>query len=283
MKEFYIIDKRSSTTIFHRSFFEEKVQLDSDLLSGMLSALNQLSEVEMQGRGIDSIEMGGLSWVYQNYDALGIMLIAADIRGKNVDVMRARLEVILRMFLQQFNINSPEDWARIWTGEYSKFDSFKETLDQLIQQWGMAETAMGAAELFDMLGTFQQVFHTFQKIFRTNFFNERFQTIQTNLQEFYQKLQADELDNEELQKIEFTPQNLGWNILSVNPQFINALKLKKILLLITKEMKVLIVKTLGRMLALQELSKEIFPFIVQNMDMFERLEVHKEMIQIFLT
>ena len=67
------------------------MQLDSDLLSGMLAALNQLSEVEMQGRGIDSIEMGGLSWVYQNYEALGIMLIAADIRGKNVDVMRARL------------------------------------------------------------------------------------------------------------------------------------------------------------------------------------------------
>ncbi|MHA1732843.1 MAG: hypothetical protein ACTSU5_12935 [Promethearchaeota archaeon] len=275
-----MIDKKSSTTILHQSF--ANLQIDSDLLSGMLSALNQLSEVEMRGKGIESIEMGGLSWVYINYEAIGIMLIAADVRGTNVDLMRARLEVILREFLQAFDISKPEDWEEIWTGEYSKFEPFKEVLNQLIEQWDMAETALGAAELFDMLGVFQQLFNTFQKIYRINLFNEKLSSVREKLERFYTELGREQLDSDELKKITFNGDTLEWSVLMVNPQLVNSSRLKQVLLAIVREMKQELVGAIGRMLGLQEMSNEVFPFLVQNMSMFERLGVEKEIIEIFL-
>lgn len=277
MKAIYIIDKRSSTTIFHRSYSD--MAIDSDLLSGMLTALNQLSEVEMRGKGIESIEMGGLSWVYINYEALGVMLIAADTRGVIIDVMRARLEIILRTFIAQFGI-TVENWDQIWTGEYSKFDNFAETMDQLVEQWDMAENALGAAALFDMLGVFQQIFITFASICRVNFFKDKLEHVRQSLQQLQDEIQGE--SRGEIDKITYDPAKLEWSILAVNPQFVNSSDLVNILLRITRRYKSEIEAGLGRLMAINEFSKKIFPFLVQNYDMFSRLSLLAQVLEIFL-
>ncbi|GAB4306924.1 MAG: hypothetical protein Kow0069_04040 [Promethearchaeota archaeon] len=280
MKEIFIIDKATSTTIFHYSW--QDVGVDADLLSGMLSALNSLSEVELRGQGIESIMMGGLSWVYTQHEALNLLAISASDRHTNVEIMRNRLDVVLQMFLKEFGVTE-ENWGEIWKGEYSKFVKFEHTVRQLIEQWDMAESALGAAELFDMLGVFQQVFYLMSEVLTTNFFGERLAQAAASLGRFYEKLRLEQLkDNAELEKIAFDPVAMEFNVLGVNPQFVNSSKLKRSLLSILAELKRTVTRGLGRMMALEAFAGDVFPFLAANLDMFVRLDVAKEVLDVFL-
>jgi len=55
MEHLWLIAKESSATIYYRNYTQEKI--DPDLVSGLLSAFNNFSEVELHGTGIESINM----------------------------------------------------------------------------------------------------------------------------------------------------------------------------------------------------------------------------------
>ncbi len=97
MKHIWIINQNSGTTLFYQSYSVS--ELDPDLVSGLLSALNTFSEVELKSHGISAIEMGGMKWVYLGKPDFGILLIAASDMSTNTPLTKARLEVISKMFI----------------------------------------------------------------------------------------------------------------------------------------------------------------------------------------
>ena len=79
MKHIWIIDDLSSTAVFYKNY--TAMDLDQDLVSGLLSALHNFSEVELKHQGIESIQMSGLSWTYLDSKEYSLLLIGADDKG----------------------------------------------------------------------------------------------------------------------------------------------------------------------------------------------------------
>ncbi len=277
MKEIYIIDQKAGTAIYHRSFGALKV--DPDLISGLLAAMNQLTEVELAGRGIEAIVMGGLAWIYLKHNPLNLLIIAADSRDRIPEVTRSRLEYIIKSFIEFFQI-TPENWEKVWYGEYSKFNAFNPMIDQLVQQWSQAEGVLGAAELFDILGLYQQLFNMMTNVIRRNFFKEKLIKIKSRMNEFHASLKKEWEADAELSKLAYDG-NVDWDFMSINPLNVDANKLKILLMQTTLKVEGFIAQGLGRMILLNEFSKEIIPFLVRNWDQLNKLEMLKPLVELF--
>jgi hypothetical protein len=278
VKEVYIIDQKAGTAIYHKSFSSLKV--DPDLISGLLTAMNQLTEVEMAGRGIEAIVMGGLHWIYTKFQPLNLLIIAADTRDHNIELTRSRLEFIIKSFVDFFQI-TPENWEATWYGEYSKFHSFDPICEQLIQQWTQAEGVLGAAELFDILGIYQQILNILMSITRRNFFKDKLETIKGQMQEYYETLSEQVKDDPELSKIRFT--ELDWDFMMINPLNVDGNRLRQVLLETTHAVKGFVAAGLGKMILLNEFSKELIPYLLGNWDQLAKLGYEKTLVEIFLS
>ncbi|OLS13211.1 MAG: hypothetical protein RBG13Loki_3192 [Promethearchaeota archaeon CR_4] len=278
MKEIYIIDQRAGTAIFHRSFGALKV--DPDLISGLLAAMNQLTEVELAGRGIEAIVMGGLQWIYTKHNPLNLLIIAADSRDRNPELTRSRLDYIIKSFLEFFQI-TPENWEKIWYGEYSKFNAFNPLIDQCVQQWSQAEGVLGAAELFDILGLYQQIFNMMTNIIRRNFFKEKLARIKIQMKEYHAELTKECESDPEMPKLAYDG-NIDWDFMAIDPLSVNANKLKSVLMQSTQKVKGFVTQGLGKMILLNEFSKEILPFLITNWDQLNKLEMLKPLVELFL-
>ncbi|MHA1820332.1 MAG: hypothetical protein ACTSU2_01750 [Promethearchaeota archaeon] len=283
MKHIWIVDDKSGTAIFYHNFFGEK-DLNPDLVSGLLSALHNFSEVELHSHGIESINMGGLTWVYLWEKDYNILFISCDEKNTDTNTLRVRLKIIKNLFLKEFNITSPEEWQKLWNGDVSKFKSFSKTVEDLIYQWKLAEQMVSKADIFDLIGVFQQILNLYVNIIKMNFFNQKFSEVMREIgNELNKLLETEEYAKDpELRKITLN-EDAGWDVLSVNLDKVNPLLLQKILLVLTGKIKNIISEKLGHMLTLNYMSKEIFPYILNNWELLMRLKLEKKLLQIFLT
>ena len=88
--------------MFNRSY--GTTTTDPDLLTSFLSALYRFSEeVSSRHKGIESIEMGGLKWAYNDKDNL-LFIAAADKEDDTSDI-RAQVNIIVWMYSK--NISKP--------------------------------------------------------------------------------------------------------------------------------------------------------------------------------
>ena len=230
MKHFWIINSYSSVALFYGNYSD--FILDPDLISGFLTALNSFSEVELKSHGISSIIMGGLSWVYYDPHDYGLLLVAADDVKANTEVMRSRLQVILKMFVEKYKITTKSMKSLV---DQSKYVDFKETIDMLESQWQVAESILegGAALIFDLLGVFQQLFNQFNQIIQETFFKEENEKVMDAIGEILENLNnmPEFKENPELSNISFDEH--GWDIITLNPLNIDLGVLKRTLILIT--------------------------------------------------
>jgi phage anti-repressor protein len=265
--------------MFYRNYTE--TYLDPDLVSGLLSAFNNFSEVELNGIGIESINMGGLQWVYLNSNKLKMLVIAAETKSGNAEVMRSRLEVISKMFIQQFNIDADKMAEK--TVRTADFEDFAATLDMLREQWEQADLVMNAAELFDLLGVFQQIFNLFAGVVQDNFKGDKYSIIVAEIKEYSKKMEkfVDIQNNPEFKKIEFD-EEYGWSVITLDPTKLNKYLLKKALFLITSHLKIVLVKHLGYSETLYAMSKELLPYIFSSWELLEVLDVIKPLFTILL-
>ena len=242
--------------------------------------MNQLTEVELAGRGIEAIVMGGLAWIYMKHQPLNLLIIAADSRDRNPELTRSRLDYIIKTFLDFFQI-TPENWEKVWYGEYSKFNAFNPIIDQLVQQWTQAEGVLGAAELFDILGIYQQIFNMLTNVIRRNFFKDKLEQLKSNMKDFYESLKKEYESDPELSKIMYDG-NIEWDFMSINPLNVDASRLKTVLLQTTKRVRGFIAQGLGKMILLNDLSKEIIPFLISNWDQLQKLELLKPFVEVLI-
>lgn len=91
----WILDSDSGITLLYKAFLDMNV--DEDLVSGLLTALNQFTKMEFK-QGIDSVDMGGLKWVYLEDKETSLLFIAADSKDVNSNILKGRLNVIKQEF-----------------------------------------------------------------------------------------------------------------------------------------------------------------------------------------
>jgi hypothetical protein len=281
MDHLWILNKASSATLYYRNY--SKLVIDPDLVSGLLGAFNNFSEVELSGLGIDSINMGGLQWVYLNNVGLNLLAVAAERKGAgNADLMRARLEVILNAFVTKFNL-TPESMDPAKVSYVKGFREFDKDLDDLQDQWSMAETVTNAGELFDILGVFQQILNLFNMILHNNCEPETCTAIMDELKSFATRLQRlfDVQQYPEFEKITFDEQ-LGWNVITLDPTKLRKDVLNKALFNIIRHVKYAMINNLGTQLVMDAISQQILPYILSSWDLLEILDLTKPLVTVLL-
>jgi len=257
------------------------MKVDPDLLSGLLTALNNFSAVELQSTGISSIEMGGMRWVYHQVPEMNLMLIAADDKSANSQVMRSRLQVIYKMFVDQFNITQERMQQELMN--VKDFQDFGEVLDMLKSQWQQAESQFGPAQMFDILGIFQQIFNSMTEIVKTNFYGDDFDNIIQEIENLGDEFETDPniKKNPEYQKIQFDRKH-GWEVINMNPMNLEGESLKRVLFTILGRLKEILMKNMSKMSLLYAFNKYIYPLIINQHDMLDNLDIVPPILNMFL-
>jgi hypothetical protein len=86
----------------------------------------------------------------------------------------------------------------------------------------------------------------------------------------------------EIQKISLDS-DFEWNIITINPVTVDYILLEQILLKLINEIKGIFLKYFNIPQFLQEMSQEIFPYLVSSWSLLRKLDIDKKMITIFLS
>ncbi|MHA1729403.1 MAG: hypothetical protein ACTSWY_11810 [Promethearchaeota archaeon] len=277
MKHLWIIYETFS--VFNRDFSVTGFQIDPDLISGLLSALNYFSEIQLPNRaGIESINMGGLTFVYLIVKDYDLLFIAADEKDTSSNTLRSRLEVIRDSFIKKYDL-TPEKWKAEFHGGKSDFEDFRRTVDVFVAQWKEAEKVISKAETFDLLGIFQQIYNICLNFVSTQDESIKIlNDITSKIKNFITDIKnSNEFsDVPEISKINFD--DYSWEIININPTRISPVLLEKILLILTIELRKLMIEKFGVI----KFNTEINPFLLSNWGLIKKLQIDKKLLDIFL-
>ena len=209
----WILDSDSGITLLYNSFMD--IPVNEDLVSGLLTALNQFTIMEFK-QGLESIDMGGLRWVYIMDKDANLLFVAAGPKDVNAEILRARLNVIKQSFVQTY-FTEEEKVKPKWNGNVEKYLPFKQTIDQFYSDWLAAETISTIAEFYDILGIFQQLFFDVLATLQKMPMDSRIRLF-TKIENMFENYKKNEYvkRNPELGKISFT-RDSGINIITINP------------------------------------------------------------------
>lgn len=276
----WVLDSESGITLLYTSYLD--LSLDEDLVSGLLAALNQFTVFEFQS-GIESIEMGGLRWVYLDEKDLNLLFIGASEKMVNSDILKARLNVIKQAFIQQY-IPDREEWKHLWKGNTDLFLPFKDTINEYYQQWLTAEGVSSLAEYYNILGVFQQILNLLINVVEANMSPLKKEKIYAKIENMFENYLTHDYvkGNEELSKLSFD-RNSGINIISINPGNCDMLVVEKQIINLIRRITQMIKVEEGFERSLHYFLKEnIFDYLISNMSLLNELNLFKFLIQMFL-
>ncbi len=218
------MESDSGITLVYKPYMDFPV--NEDLVSGLLTALNQFTIVEFK-QGIDSIEMGGLRWVYILDKETNLLFIAADTKEVSGDTLRSRLDVIRHTFIQQY-ANEKNRWGSKWAGNVEIYKPFENVIDEYYTQWKQAERITTVAEFFDMLGIFQQILNLVINVIEGHLSEKKKNRIYKKIDKMFQNYSQLDMvkKNPELSSISFQ-RKTGINIISINPMNCDMLIVEK--------------------------------------------------------
>lgn len=208
------MESDSGITLVYKPYMDFPV--NEDLVSGLLTALNQFTIVEFK-QGIESIEMGGLRWVYILDKDTNLLFIGADSKQVTTDTLRSRLDVIRHTFIQQY-ANEKNRWGTKWAGNVEIYKPFENVIDEYYTQWKQAERITTVAEFFDMLGIFQQILNLVINVIEGHLTEEKKQSIYEKIEDMFKNYSKLDIvkKNPELSNITFQ-RKIGINIMGINP------------------------------------------------------------------
>ena len=276
----WIMESDSGITLVYKPYM--KFPVNEDLVSGLLTALNQFTIVEFK-QGIDSIEMGGLRWVYIQDKDTNLLFIGADSKQVSGDILRARLDVIRHTFIRQY-ANEKNRWGSKWAGNVEIYKPFEEVIDEYYTQWKQAEQITTVAEFFDMLGIFQQILNLVINVIEGHLSDKRKGKIYKKIEKMYQNYENLEIvkKNPELCKINFQ-RKTGVNIININPTNCDMLIVEKQLINLIKTIVEILKDEEGFYTCLKYFIEEnIFDYILSNFNLLNDLNLFIFLIQLFL-
>ena len=272
------------------------------LVSGLMAAMNSFSEVEIQQQGIQSLEMYDQRWVYLKDSVHNLLLIGADSRESNANVMRSRLNVIDALFVQKFCIDS-----HFWDHggvEISQFSTFRYDLLELQREWDLASKSMDLGNVLDVLGIFQQTLHRLIQFIMNNIHGQKYLRLlyelhlySPQLKEFYGlqgNLEAFQVLQLFIPKIDLTQEKIiftiseGQSILQQNPQIGLGLKLVKSVFYVILNHFVQSIRGVCTLSPEKEhwnlfLEAELMPFLLNRWEFLQNLGLLKNFVRIFGT
>ncbi|MBD3194797.1 MAG: hypothetical protein GF317_07070 [Candidatus Lokiarchaeota archaeon] len=271
----WILNSDSGVTLLYQPY--QDLMVNEDLVSGLLTALNQFTVFEFK-QGIEGIEMGGLRWVYLEDKPSNLLFIAADGKDVSTEILRARLNVIKQSFLQEYGgFNEEKDWD----GNTEMFEPFKSVIEEYYSQWKEAENITTIAEFFDILGIFQQILNIIMNILSRA---DNTQKLISKMEMMFNQLKSNPTyqEDSELQKISFSSDS-GFNIININPSKCDMMKTEKHLINIVKNSIKIFKNELGRKKSMiYFLEEDVFNYLLNNLVLLKELNLDNFLLSLFL-
>jgi len=274
----WILEAASGITLLYQSYRE--LMVNEDLVSGLLTALNRFTVFEFN-EGIESIEMGGLRWVYLEDDDSGLLFIAADSKEASADILKARLNIIMKAFLNKYQDTGVYQKGE-WNGNTDLFKDFKRTIDEYYSQWKKAEDITTLGEFFDILGVFQQILNIVTNTIG-QLKNEK--KIMRKLEVMFQEFQQDPTvkSDPELRDITFSRQ-AGFNIIDINPRDCDMMVVERQLIRLIKRVIKIIRNELSQKNFIYVFLEEgLYRYILNHLDLLKKLNLDTFLLKLFLS
>ncbi|MFW9940992.1 MAG: hypothetical protein ACFFFT_08120 [Candidatus Thorarchaeota archaeon] len=274
------MESDSGITLVYKPYMDFPV--NEDLVSGLLTALNQFTIVEFK-QGIDSIEMGGLRWVYIQDKETNLLFIGADSKQVSGDTLRSRLDVIRHTFIQQY-ANEKNRWGSKWAGNVEIYKPFENVIDEYYTQWKQAERITTVAEFFDMLGIFQQILNLAINVIEGHLSEKKKKKIYKKIEDMFENYSQLDIvkNNPELSSITFQ-RKTGINIININPMNCDMLIVEKQIINLTKRLVEILKDEEGYYASLKYFIEEnIFDYLISNFPLLNDLNLFIFLIKLFL-
>lgn len=276
----WIMDSDSGVTLLYKAYMDFEV--NEDLVSGLLTALNQFSSIELK-QPIESIDMSGLRWVYNAQKEANLLFIAADTKDVNAEILKARLEVIQQTFIAQYDLYDGT-WRDSWNGNVERFFPFKDIIDEFYQQWKQVAQVQNIAEFFDILLVFQQILNRLMDVIEGHLETEMKESIYTNIETMFKNYKEHVYvqKHEELQKISFNRKD-GFNIIEINPNNCDMIVVENQIINLIKRMIQIIRMNVGFANSVMYFIEEnIFNYMLSNLSLLKTLNLDHFLLQLFL-
>ena len=274
------MESDSGITLLYKPYMDFPV--NEDLVSGLLTALNQFTIVEFK-QGIDSIEMGGLRWVYISDKDTNLLFIAADRKDVSGDTLRSRLDVIRHTFIQQY-ANDKHTWKGKWAGNVEIYQPFEQVIDEYYTQWRQAERITTVAEFVDILGIFQQILNLVINVIEGHLVEKRKEAIYEKIEEMFKNYSNQKIvkKNPELSKITFE-RKIGFNIININPMNSDMHVVERQIINIIRGIVDILKYYVGYYTSLTYFIEEnIFDYLISNFSLLNDLNLFTFLLKLFL-
>ena len=274
------MESDSGITLVYKPYMD--FPINEDLVSGLLTALNQFTIVEFK-QGIESIEMGGLRWVYISDKDTNLLFIAADSKDVTAETLRARLDVIRYTFIQQY-AHKGNRWGTKWAGNVEIYKPFENVIDEYYTQWKQAERITTVAEFFDILGIYQQILNLVSNVIEGHLSEERKEIIYVKIEQMFKHYSDLEIvkKNPELSKITFE-RRVGFNIINIDPMNCDMFIVEKQILGLIRRIVGILKEEEGYFPSLKYFIKEnIFDYLMSNFNFLNDLNLFTFLLQLFL-
>ncbi len=276
----WILNSESGIKLLYKSFL--KTDADEDIVSGFLTAFHHFS-IEEFHQSLESIEMGGLKWIYILEPKFKLLFVVADVKEVKTEILMGRLNVLKEAFLKEFE----KVWIKkkhSWDGNMKIYMPFLKVIEDYYGLWEEVESLSQVADFFDILGVFQQIFILLRNILENKMYTKSKHIILDRIQTVYNNFREEEeyKSQPELENITFSKES-WFNFIDIN-----LLKCEKEV--ITKYLKLflhgtvsILKKVKGKNLCLKYFYEErIFSYIYNNMGLLKDLNLDMFFLKLFL-
>ncbi len=277
----WVLDSESGITLLYKAYMD--LPLDEDLVSGLLAALNQFTVFEFQ-QGIESIDMGGLRWVYLEEKEANLLFVAAADKNVSSIILKARLSIIKQTFLEKYVLSDLEKWKKTWKGNTDLFTPFKQIIDEYYSQWLRAEDISTIAEYWDILGVFQQILNLLMNVIEAHVKPNQREVIYNRIESMFQNYLTHDYvkSNPELSKFAFNRMS-GINIINIDPTNCDMLVVEKQVINLIRRIVEMVKKEEGYYTSLKYFIEEnIFEYLISNVSLLNELNLFKFFLKLFL-
>lgn len=274
------MESDSGITLVYKPYMD--IPINEDLVSGLLTALNQFTIVEFK-QGIESIEMGGLRWVYIMDKGTNLLFIGADSKEVTAETLRARLDVIRQTFILQY-AHEKNKWGSKWAGNVEIYKPFENVIDEFYTQWKQAERITTVAEFFDIIGIFQQILNLVINVIQGHLPKKKKQRIYDKIEEMFKQYSNLEIvqKNPELSKITFV-RNVGFNIIGIDPMNSDMYLVEKQIINLIRRIVQILKTEEGYFPSLKYFIEEnVFDYLLSNFSFLNDLNLFTFLLQLFL-
>jgi hypothetical protein len=276
----WIVESDSGVKLLYKSFL--KTDADEDIVSGFLTAFNQFSMMEFK-QSIDSIEMGGLRWVYIVEEKYNLLFVAASTKEMKTEILKTRLDVIKNAFIKEFD----PVWEKKgynWDGDINIFLPFLKLIEDYYNQWEEVETLTQTADFFDILGIFQNIFIMLRNILEKKMYSKSKNEILEQIDILYNAYQKEDgcINEPELKNISFSKES-WFDIVDINLiKCDKELVINNLKYLLTQVINV-IKEVKGDNLCLKYFREEkVYRYIFNNMTLLKDLNLDMYLLELFL-